>query len=76
MQGHHGPNMARSAMSVMAIRLAPDRRDSHGSAGRLSICRILEKTRVPWKPQDALMRLPSATVGPRRQKARCNRWTS
>jgi len=34
-------NMARSAKSEMAIRLAPDRRDSHGSAGRLSICRIL-----------------------------------
>jgi len=39
-------NMARSPTSVMATRLAPDRSDSHGSAGRLSICRKLEKTRV------------------------------
>jgi len=48
-------NMAWPAMSVMAIRLAPDRRDSHGSAGRLSICRILDETRVLWMPRDALM---------------------
>jgi len=69
-------NMARSETSVMATQLAPDRRDSHGSARRLSIYGILEKTRVLRMPRDALMRLLPATVGTRLQKAGSNRWTS
>jgi len=69
-------NMIRSTMTVMAIQLAPDRRDSHGSAKRLWICRILEETRVLWMPRDALMRLLPATVWTSLQNAGSNRWTS